>query len=1614
MMLKTISPRCFVPAHSLWIVVLALTLLPAQAATLTEALDNAGLTWTTGGPAPWFGQTTNSHDGAAAAQAGPLASPGQVNWLETTVTGQVAVVFWWKLSSDPNGYHDLRVNGYNTSLRLSGEQDWLPAVLNLDSGTNTLRWVYFSYGINATNGRANAAWVDQVLVTNYAGLAPVVVWPPVSQTAPEMYPGYTRFDAAVVGALPISYQWLHAGTNLVQTIQPSLLLSYLRAKDAGEYRLIASNAFGVVTSAVANLTVASSAPLPLSSYPVDLVYCPDNYFSLSASVYGTPPFAYQWQKDGVPLPNATNYYYTIEQSSSADTAGYRVIVTNAYGSATSRVAQVVVTNQAPLINGESWAVRTAQLGDYTSFYVDPSGPGPLYVRWLKDGQPLEGGSSYSLYVEATSPTNSGYYWAIVENCGGSVTSRVNVLAVAPADPLGLALDAPQLGITNNSTWNDWFVTTDPAQTHDGLAAARSGRLYGYDESAFVTAIDGPTNLLFWWKISAGANAHLEISVDGSVSNIISGAQDWALQTIPLAAGPHSVQWRFYMDDNTFVGENAAWVDQVSLAAATNGGISNVETNFTTAGDSPPWHLQTTNTHDGVSAWQSGAIGDNQTNQLITAFAGPGTVSFWWMVSSEVESDFLEFQIDGAPQASISGLTNWQQKTFILGPGAHELTWLYLKDGSMAAGLDAGFVDEVTFVPAPPVVTNLNNALDIDGVVFTNGGFAPWFYQTTNTYDGVDAAQSGPIPFGEKSSFSATFSGPGTVRFWWKVSSSLGDYLNLYVDGNHATGLAGESGWRQQWITIGAGAHTLTWSYENSDPETAGLDAVWVDQITWTPDWLAEAVDAPGLVFANGSYFPWFGQTNQTHDGVDAAQSGGIAPGERSYFSTDIDGPGELTFWCKVSSATADPFDFYLDGQLAETNRLAGELDWQQRAYALGPGAHRLEWIFARQSDTGAGANAVWVDEITFTRRFAPSITAPPQPAKLLKGGAFELSAAAAGDPPLSYQWLKDGANIPDATSLSHGRTNCRYEDAGNYALVVANAYGAVTSAWARVAVVPTYYTIRNLGALGNNQATSEAYEINNFGEVVGRSDVNEYKSYGNRLYHAFVWPVTPSSPHMADLGDGRDCANIDATNRLPGYSIAYSINDSYDIVGSYEYRTNPTGDGYAHAAYWRAINCGVAAPVFPWQHCPLELLDMHPRDIYVYPPDTGAVSVNARRQMLLQAGQGWVLQHYAYLLTPNDPFNHFTTFNARPIGVSGGFIDPYAMNNSGLIVGRYRENIGYDFPYLYDGWPRVGSDTTTNIFPAPAYWRYLTAVNDRGVMAGLYYTNAPGGGMMRHAFLQQPDGRLELMPDPFYSLYSLKDLNNRNQAVGTEYGNRAALWTDSHWFLLNDLLADTGGVDIRTANAINDRGQIVGQAYFPGSGNLAYLLTPGTPGNHDPVAVSDTLALRPSQPVVIPESSLLGNDTDVDGDRLHLFSVFATGTNGLTLAGGRIKLEGTSIHYTPPTAPVADDSFLYLISDSAGGVATGQVTIAFSAQAPAATPIMNQPVPQPDGAILLSGRAPAGSMILIYRSINLQTALWSRDLLLTVPASGQWSAVRPGRVEGQAAIYRAELQAPPP
>ncbi len=89
---------------------------------------------------------------------------------------------------------------------------------------------------------------------------------------------------------------------------------------------------------------------------------------------------------------------------------------------------------------------------------------------------------------------------------------------------------------------------------------------------------------------------------------------------------------------------------------------------------------------------------------------------------------------------------------------------------------------------------------------------------------------------------------------------------------------------------------------------------------------------------------------------------------------------------------------------------------------------------------------------------APQLISGPTSQAANTGTTVVFRVSAAGTPRLSYQWRKDGADIPGATEPTLTLTNVPLSAAGAYLVVVTNFAGSVTSEAASLTVNLTYAT----------------------------------------------------------------------------------------------------------------------------------------------------------------------------------------------------------------------------------------------------------------------------------------------------------------------------------------------------------------------------------------------------------------------------------------------------------------------------------------------------------------------------------------------------------------------------
>ncbi len=491
---------------------------------------------------------------------------------------------------------------------------------------------------------------------------------------------------------------------------------------------------------------------------------------------------------------------------------------------------------------------------------------------------------------------------------GGVDTQTLVIEVRN-DPVQLSLNT-DLAVSKGGD-KSWFRQV--LESQDGVDAAQSGAVSHNEESWIEVSVTGPDTLRFWWKVSSESNYDfLRLSSNGTRISALDGEEDWQPYVYSVPSGTHTIRWSYEKDGSVSTGSDAGWVDMISLDSEDPRPVIVSLSSLTGLLNQPFSHqIQTTHTAD--------------------SFSVVGTLP------------------SGLSLDSATGIVSGTPTT----PQTSQVT--------ISATNSDGTAEQILTIEVQDPI-GMGNALDTGLSIRT--GAIPWFNQTTTTYDGVDAAQSGAVADGESTWFELDVVGPDTLSFYWKVSSESGiDLLRLLDNGQEVTSVSGEQDWREIVYNIPAGNHTIRWVYEKDPVISNGADSAWVDEIVLaSASQLSEAIDASGTSPATGGSTAWFLQSDTTYDGADAAQSGGITHDQVSWMEVIVEGPETIQFHWKVSSEDGyDHLRFIANG--ATVSSISGEADWELLSHNLPAGVHTLRWEYEKDGSVSSGSDAGWVDEL---------------------------------------------------------------------------------------------------------------------------------------------------------------------------------------------------------------------------------------------------------------------------------------------------------------------------------------------------------------------------------------------------------------------------------------------------------------------------------------------------------------------------------------------------------------------------------------------------------------------------------------------------------------------------
>lgn len=258
--------------------------------------------------------------------------------------------------------------------------------------------------------------------------APAIIRQPTGADIPDG--GGFCFFAIAESCVPVEFQWQQNGLNVPGGTNVDLCIIPTTPVTAGDYRVIARNSFGSVTSQVARLVVVQIPPTVLSNEPPDLTVDAgqDAYFSVPYYTAAPPP-TFQWRFNGVAIPGETNQFLQFRTASTNQNGGYSLVLSNVAGAATSRVAQLTVIVAPPEISPDHPFDQVLDVGEQAAFFVNYVALPPPTFQWRFNGADIPGETNSYLYFLVASTNHAGGYSVVLSNAFGVATSRVARLTV---------------------------------------------------------------------------------------------------------------------------------------------------------------------------------------------------------------------------------------------------------------------------------------------------------------------------------------------------------------------------------------------------------------------------------------------------------------------------------------------------------------------------------------------------------------------------------------------------------------------------------------------------------------------------------------------------------------------------------------------------------------------------------------------------------------------------------------------------------------------------------------------------------------------------------------------------------------------------------------------------------------------------------------------------------------------------------------------------------------------------------------------------------------------------------------------------------------------------------
>ena len=271
---------------------------------------------------------------------------------------------------------------------------------------------------------AVCTWMALQSVLFGQGTPPSMVAGPLGQQV--LAGDAVTLSVVIDGTAPILYQWRKDGTLLPTGTASTYTLNPVALTDAGFYDLVASNAFGSVTTPAAYLGV-TKRPQTIAFNPPSAVVAAGSGVVLGATASSGLPVTYVLASGNAALAgnvltsSGGNVVVRASQPGNATYAAADPVErTIAFvAGALSPFLTSPPTDQS-VVAGSTATLRGGAIGT----------PAPAY-QWQKDGVAIPGATSPVLTIPATTLADSGRYTLAATNIVGTATASATLTVRAP-------------------------------------------------------------------------------------------------------------------------------------------------------------------------------------------------------------------------------------------------------------------------------------------------------------------------------------------------------------------------------------------------------------------------------------------------------------------------------------------------------------------------------------------------------------------------------------------------------------------------------------------------------------------------------------------------------------------------------------------------------------------------------------------------------------------------------------------------------------------------------------------------------------------------------------------------------------------------------------------------------------------------------------------------------------------------------------------------------------------------------------------------------------------------------------------------------------------------------